>query len=119
VIGSAKTDLAPGRLATRPAQPPSFIAPQLAKLVEHAPAGDERIHEIKIDGRRTGARLAAAGRVTMLTRKALDWTARFWPVGDALANLPVGNAYLGAEGAAVWRAIVEAIDELQRDEVVN
>ena len=113
--------MAPGRLATRPAEPSSFIAPQLAKLVEHAPAGDEWIHEIKIDGYRTGARLG--GRVTMLPRKALGWTVRFRPVADALANLPVGNAYLDAAGAVVWRALLKAIEELQRergpDEVVN
>jgi len=38
------------------------------------------------------------------------------PAGaDALANLPVGNAYLDAEGAAVWRAVLKAIEELQRE----
>jgi hypothetical protein len=35
----------------------------------------------------------------------------------------VGNAYLDAEGAAVWRAVLKAIEELQRergpDEAVN
>jgi ATP-dependent DNA ligase len=52
------------------AEPPAFIPPQLAKLVEHAPAGDEWLHEIKIDGYRTEARIAG-GPGAILTRKTL------------------------------------------------
>ena len=35
--------------------------------------------------------------MTMLTRKALDWTKRFGPAAEALAKQPTENAYLGGE----------------------
>ena len=47
-----------------------------------------------------GARIAG-GRVTMLTRKALDWTKRFGPAAEALAKQPMENAYLGGEIASL------------------
>jgi len=49
---------------------PGFIAPQLAMFVDRPPAGDRWVHEIKLDGYRTAARIEA-GRVQMLTRKGL------------------------------------------------
>ena len=63
---------------------PEFIPPELATLTDKAPAGDDWIHEIKLDGYRTAARLEA-GKVRMLTRSGLDWTARFRPIAAALA----------------------------------
>jgi bifunctional non-homologous end joining protein LigD len=59
-----------------PAALPDFIAPELATLTDKAPTGDGWLHEIKLDGYRTAARLEA-GKVRMLTRSGLDWTARF------------------------------------------
>ena len=38
---------------------PEFIPPQLATLTDKAPAGDGWVHEIKLDGYRTAARLEA------------------------------------------------------------
>jgi ATP-dependent DNA ligase len=55
------------------AAPPQWIAPQLTKLVDAAPEGDQWLHEIKYDGYRMHARLNH-GAVTMLTRTGLDWT---------------------------------------------
>ena len=55
---------------TKPGKPsplPDFIPPELATLTNKAPAGDEWVHEIKLDGYRTAARLEA-GKVRMLTR---------------------------------------------------
>ena len=54
---------------------PEFILPELATLTDKAPPGDGWIHEIKLDGYRTAARLES-GKVRMLTRSGLDWTAR-------------------------------------------
>jgi bifunctional non-homologous end joining protein LigD len=39
---------------------PEWIAPQLTQLVDAAPGDDEWLHEIKFDGYRMDARLAAA-----------------------------------------------------------
>jgi ATP-dependent DNA ligase len=55
------------------AQFPTWIAPQLSKLVEQVPEGDEWAHEIKLDGYRMHARLDH-GKVRLLTRTGLDWT---------------------------------------------
>ena len=65
---------------------PDFIPPELATLVDKAPDGERWIHEMKFDGYRTAGHLRS-GRVRMLTRKGLDWTARFHPIAEALARL--------------------------------
>ena len=76
---------------------PQFIEPALATLVKHAPSGDRWLHEIKFDGYRLQARIAA-GRVKLLTRSGLDWTRRFGrSLVDHLAALPVGNAIIDGE----------------------
>jgi bifunctional non-homologous end joining protein LigD len=54
-----------------PAFPPTWIKPQLAKLVEKAPDGPDWLHELKLDGYRMHARLDA-GRVQILTRRGND-----------------------------------------------
>ena len=84
----------------RAAELPQRIPPQLAELAERAPPGDEWLHEIKFDGYRLGARLDR-GRVTLLTRKGLDWTAKFPGVAAAVAKLPAGNAWLDGEACHV------------------
>ena len=70
------------------------------RLWTRAPAGDRWLHEIKFDGYRTGARIEA-GKVQMLTRKGLDWTAKFAPIAKALAKLPARTAYLDGEIVAL------------------
>ena len=70
---------------------PDFIPPELATLVDKAPDEERWIHEMKFDGYRTAGHLRS-GRVRMLTRKGLDWTARFHPIAEALAGLKVLNA---------------------------
>jgi bifunctional non-homologous end joining protein LigD len=55
------------------AAPPQWIRPQLTRLVDAAPAGDQWRHEIKLDGYRMHARLDH-GAVRLLTRTGLDWT---------------------------------------------
>jgi ATP-dependent DNA ligase len=65
---------------------PTFIEPALATLVDQAPAGDGWIHEIKLDGYRTAARLDS-GKVRVLTRGGLDWAVRFPPIA-AVRTMP-------------------------------
>ncbi len=79
---------APRRKARRKASlPPPFVAPQLARLVERAPADSGWGHEIKFDGYRMQMRVAA-GRAVLRTRKGLDWTARFPEIVATGAKLP-------------------------------
>ncbi|HMR33644.1 MAG TPA: DNA ligase D [Geminicoccaceae bacterium] len=76
---------------------PAFVAPEFATLVGKPPARKGWIHEIKFDGYRLQARIDA-GRVKLLTRTGLDWTARFGKeVPAALSRLPVGRALIDGE----------------------
>jgi bifunctional non-homologous end joining protein LigD len=76
--------------------PPTWIKPQLAKLVENAPDGPDWLHELKLDGYRMHARLDA-GRVQILTRRGNDWTEKYPVIAKAIAGLPAQNAYLDGE----------------------
>src|SRR5262249_53599602 len=75
---------------------PDFIPPQLATLAERPPNAAGWVHEVKFDGYRMQARIDR-GKVTLLTRKSLDWTDRFKPVAAALAKLDVTTALIDGE----------------------
>lgn len=95
-----------------PGELPDFIPPQLATLVSRAPAGDQWAHEIKLDGYRTAGRIAR-GKATMLTRKGLDWSAKFGPIADALASLKARAAYVDGEIIALDPSGVSSFGGLQ------
>jgi bifunctional non-homologous end joining protein LigD len=84
---------APKRAASRT---PDFIPPQLATLHDKTPDGPGWIHEVKFDGYRMQARLDH-GKIALLTRKALDWTAKFRPVANAVAQLDAQSALIDGE----------------------
>jgi len=81
---------------------PGFISPQLAKATTSPPSGNDWIHELKLDGYRiqiqvrpgTGSR---DKRVTLLTRKGLDWTHRMRELARVAEELPVESAILDGE----------------------
>jgi bifunctional non-homologous end joining protein LigD len=76
-----------GRSNTSRIAPPSFIAPQLCRLVDRPPEGDAWVHEIKFDGYRVQLRVAG-GEATLKTRKGLDWTQKFAALAAAGSRLP-------------------------------
>src|ERR1700746_3974477 len=75
---------------------PSWVKPQLCKLVDAAPQGQDWLHEIKYDGYRMHARLDR-GRIQLLTRTGLDWTHKYPSMAAALSALPAKQAYLDGE----------------------
>ncbi len=75
--------------------PDSFF-PQLATLVSRLPEGNQWISEIKYDGYRLLA-MIRQGRVTLVTRRGLDWTETFPAIARELSRLPVKNAVLDGE----------------------
>lgn len=79
---------------------PGFIEPQLAKLVDTAPTGDEWVHEIKFDGYRAITTIEK-GRVKMFTRAGLEWTDRFGSLASQCADLQVKNAVIDGEIVAL------------------
>ena len=66
---------------------PTFIEPQLARLVSHPPQDAGWGHEVKFDGYRLQLRVAD-GVAALRTRKGLDWTERFSAVAGEGAALP-------------------------------
>lgn len=114
--GEAKKTKAKKTKAKEPrgAPLPDFVPPCLATLSESAPADPSWIHEIKFDGYRIEARLDH-GNVSLLTRKALDWTAKFPPVAAALAELPVAQALLDGEVVSETENGLSSFSQLQQD----
>jgi DNA ligase D-like protein (predicted ligase) len=92
---SASQAIKPGR-SQRDAPLPQFVPFQLSQPVEKPPAGPQWVHEIKLDGYRMAARIDN-GRVQLLTRTGLDWTAKYPSAVAALANVNVKTAYIDGE----------------------
>jgi bifunctional non-homologous end joining protein LigD len=65
---------------------PPFIAP-LCTSVERPQSGSDWVHEIKFDGYRIQMRIES-GKVTLKTRKGLDWTPKFCAIATAARALP-------------------------------
>ena len=93
---------------------PAFLEPSLAAPCEKPPSGDKWIHEIKHDGYRIQARIDG-GKVRLLTRNALDWTARFRGIADALAPLGLGSALIDGEIIVEDAAGISNLSHLQAD----
>ncbi|HKS54752.1 MAG TPA: DNA ligase D [Steroidobacteraceae bacterium] len=101
---------------------PDFIEPELAKLVEAPPEGDDWAHEAKLDGYRMQLRVAAH-EATLKTRKGLDWTDKFQPLAAAAAKLPdciidSEVCALDPNGAPDFGALQAALSEGDVDDLV-
>ena len=103
---------------------PTFVEPCLATLVERAPSGPEWVHEIKLDGYRLQARIDG-GKVKLLTRRGLDWTAKFKRVADAIKQMKLGAALVDGEvvvetgsGVSSFTGLQEALKDEHSDRMV-
>ena len=74
--------------------------PQLALLVKGAPAGDNWLHEVKLDGFRIGCAVEH-GSATLFSRRRKDWTAAFPSVAEGAGRLEARTALLDGEVAAL------------------
>jgi bifunctional non-homologous end joining protein LigD len=97
----------------KPGTLPAFLEPQLASPAA-PPAGASWVHEIKFDGYRLMARLDR-GRVKLLTRKGLDWTAKFSSLKKALEGLPAVTALLDGEVVVESESGAPSFNELQAE----
>src|SRR5262249_54311783 len=75
---------------------PAFGPPSLAAVRENAPNGPQWVHGVKFDGYRIQARLDHGG-VRLLTRKGLDWAAKFPNIARAVEALPATTALIDGE----------------------
>ena len=86
---------------TKPAgTPPPFRPVQLATLVDHVPAGNSWLHEMKYDGYRALISVGG-GDGRAYTRSGLDWTDKFAPVVADAATLDVSSALLDGEAVVL------------------
>lgn len=72
------------------------FAPQLAKLGDVPPAGDQWLHEIKWDGYRIVATVVK-GQVRLFSRNAIEWTDKVPEITNAIGALGLGSAALDGE----------------------
>jgi bifunctional non-homologous end joining protein LigD len=111
-----------GGIAAKSVATPRFVAPQLCRLVDRAPMGDGWIHEIKFDGYRMQLRVAH-GEATLLTRKGLDWSAKFPRLiaeGTRLQDCMIDGEVVALDrhGAMSFGALQSAISEAETDAVI-
>lgn len=85
--------LAGARATTRK---PAFFVPQLARLVDAPPAGDNWLHEAKWDGYRLIAQVRD-GKARLWSRNELEWTARVPEIAAAVEALDLPDAVLDGE----------------------
>ncbi|AOF95058.1 DNA ligase D [Sphingobium sp. RAC03] len=80
--------------------PPPFQPVQLATLVDHVPAGNHWLHELKYDGYRT--LLAIGGdNGRAYTRSGLDWSDRFAGLIADATKLDASSALLDGEAVVI------------------
>ena len=117
--------LRPGSVAGAVKGPaPEGLAPQLAAPVSEPPAGDDWLHEIKLDGYRTLAFRDGAA-VRLVTRGGLDWTHRYGDLADAFRSLPCREAIVDGEivvlddrGISRFALLQDALSRGARTELV-
>jgi bifunctional non-homologous end joining protein LigD len=89
---------------------PDFIEPQLSRLVEQPPLEAGWGHEVKFDGYRLQLRVVG-GKVTLLTRSALDWTPKFSSVAAEAKDFP--DCMIDGEVVALDKDRVPSFSALQ------
>ena len=70
--------------------------PELCKVQDAPPDGDDWLHEVKWDGYRIVATVAA-GKVKLWSRNAIEWTAKVPELTKAIASLKLKSAQLDGE----------------------
>lgn len=79
---------------------PADFQPQLATLVTRIPAGDQWLHELKLDGYRLLCFLES-GKARLMTRNGNDWTRDFPTIAWSSEQLAVRDAILDGEAVVV------------------
>jgi bifunctional non-homologous end joining protein LigD len=113
--GRRKRSLGPSAAelpGARPGKLPKKPQAALATLVKEPPAGDEWLHEIKLDGYRILAGVEG-GRARLVSRNGNDWTQRFAPVAEAVRSIAAESALLDGEVAVLDSRGITSFHALQ------
>jgi hypothetical protein len=89
-----------------------FIEPCLPSPAPNPPAGDNWIHEVKLDGFRMMVRRDTAS-VRLLTRNGYDWTARFPLIAEAAERLRARSFLIDGEAVACDGDGLPVFDQLR------
>jgi bifunctional non-homologous end joining protein LigD len=121
-VGKAQPPAKSARPAVAAEPLPDFIEPQLCRVVERPPNAEGWVHEIKFDGYRVQMRIEA-GRVSLKTRKGLDWTEKFGAIAKAAAGLPDSIldgeiVALNGDGVPDFAALQAALSEGKTDDLI-
>ncbi|TMH13570.1 MAG: DNA ligase D [Betaproteobacteria bacterium] len=107
----------------KPADLPLSLAPQLATLVDRAPAGEDWIYEIKFDGYRLLTRIDGDD-VRLFTRNGNDWTSKMKSLATAIQALKLPPGWLdgeiivpGEHGAPDFNALQNAFDASRTEQI--
>ncbi|WP_420383146.1 DNA ligase D [Novosphingobium sp.] len=90
----------PGKATKGKSALPPFQPVQLATLVDHVPAGNAWLHEMKYDGYRTLI-ATGGGQGRAYTRSGLDWTEKFAGIVDAATGLDASAMLLDGEAVVL------------------
>ncbi|GAB3773060.1 DNA ligase D [Ramlibacter monticola] len=109
----------------RPAKLPKELQPELAVLVDEAPAAPQDwIFEIKFDGYRMLAR-AEGGAIALFTRNGNDWTSRMPGLVEALRSMELPDGWYdgeiimpGEDVPADFQALQSAFDSARTGQIV-
>ncbi|MGZ3705295.1 MAG: DNA ligase D [Bdellovibrionota bacterium] len=103
---------------------PSFIPPQLAKLVSAPPMTGEWLHELKFDGYRLQLHVQGK-KVKIYTRSGNDWTRKFPGIAAAAYRLGVNSCIIDGEavvedekGRSNFQRLQNALELGSRDEIL-
>ncbi len=113
--GKRKRSLGPSAAelpGARPGKLPKKPQAALATLVKEPPAGDDWLHEIKLDGYRILAGIEG-GKARLVSRNGNDWTQRFAAVADALRSIAAESALLDGEVAVLDERGITSFHALQ------
>ena len=118
------THRSPARFAARmlpgarPGPFPGFIAPCNPTLKAVVPTGERWLYEIKHDGYRIQAHLAA-GKPALLTRSGLNWTGRLRSLVAPLNELPasstcisISTKHVGKVGTGFSRKVARELHQV-------
>ncbi len=108
---NVRTERSPAKPPRRVALP-THLAPQLATLVDHIPAGSDWQYEIKFDGYRLLTRIDQKS-VRCFTRNGHDWSEKLPGLIKSLSALKLAPCWLDGELVALNAAAVPDFQALQ------
>lgn len=91
-----------------------FIPPMAPKLVASPPAGDDWIHEVKLDGYRAQVVINGPDDIRVFTKSGADWTKNFAGIAEAARDIDVENAIIDGEAVVTDATGLPDFNAMQR-----